>query len=143
MLFCDTSTLAKYYVPEKETEAVIRRLDAADRVVLSELAKTELMAVFHRRLREGNWNQDEFAAAIRQFQHDDAGLLWDWMPIEATITQQAAQAFATLPQRVFLRPADSLHLITALRHGFDTIYTHDVHQSNGAEALGLTSVQIE
>ena len=30
MLFCDTSTLAKYYVPEPESGAVCARLDAED-----------------------------------------------------------------------------------------------------------------
>ena len=41
MLFCDTSTLAKYYVPEAESGAVCARLDAEDQVVLSELARAE------------------------------------------------------------------------------------------------------
>ena len=52
MLFCDTSTLAKFYVPEPESGVVRTCLEAEDRVVLSELARAELMGVFHRRLRE-------------------------------------------------------------------------------------------
>lgn len=46
-MFCDTSTLAKFYVQEAESAAVRTALDTAERVVLSELAKAELMAVFH------------------------------------------------------------------------------------------------
>ena len=53
MIFCDTSTLAKYYVPEAETDAVQSHLDGEDQVMASELARVELMAVFHRRLRAG------------------------------------------------------------------------------------------
>jgi predicted nucleic acid-binding protein len=52
MLFCDTSTLAKYYLSEPESDAVRARLDAEDQVLLSELARAELMGVFQRRLRE-------------------------------------------------------------------------------------------
>lgn len=65
MIFCDTSTLAKYYVPEAESAAVRSRLDGEDEVVLSDLARAELMGVFHRRLREGKWTRAEFSAFAR------------------------------------------------------------------------------
>jgi predicted nucleic acid-binding protein len=52
VIFCDTSALAKYYVPEAESAALASRLDAEDAVVVSELARVELMSVFHRRMRE-------------------------------------------------------------------------------------------
>ena len=37
MIFCDTSALAKYYVPEGESPALASRLDSEDAVVVSEL----------------------------------------------------------------------------------------------------------
>ncbi len=40
MIFCDTSTGAKLYVPEPESEAVRQRLEAEDEVCVSELART-------------------------------------------------------------------------------------------------------
>jgi hypothetical protein len=46
MIFCDTSTLAKYYVTEPESATVRSRLDAKDQVVLSESARAELMGAF-------------------------------------------------------------------------------------------------
>ena len=52
MIFCDTSAVAKLYVPERESVAVRRLLEAEDEVCLSELARPELMGVFHRRWRE-------------------------------------------------------------------------------------------
>ncbi len=143
MIFCDTSTLAKYYVPEPETAAVQSILDAADRVLLSELARTELMAVFHRRLREGKWSRGEFLAATRQLNHDDVAGLWTWVALDSAIAREAANAFVTLPETVFLRAADCLHLITALRHGFSDIHTHDHRQAAGASALGLRGIVID
>ena len=35
MIFCDTSTLAKYYVLEVDSAAVLTRLDKEDQVALS------------------------------------------------------------------------------------------------------------
>jgi uncharacterized protein len=143
MIFCDTSTLAKYYVSEPETASVQCHLDKEDQVVASELAKVELMAVFHRRLREGKWTQREFQAVVRQFSKDDITGYWDWLPIESRIVEEAAKAFVTLSETVYLRSADCLHLITALRHSFGEIYTHDSHQQKAAPAFGLNFVSIK
>ena len=143
MLFCDTSTLAKYYVPEPESGAVCARLDAEDQVVLSELARAELMGVFHRRLRERKWSRDEFLTVVRQFSTDEVGGYWTWVPLDSGIVEQVVRTYGSLPEDVFLRTADCLHLVTALRHGFTEIHTHDTHQRDGAGALGLTAVAIE
>lgn len=140
MPFCDTSTLAKYYVQEPQTPAVKSAFDSAERVMLSELAKVELLAAFHRRLREGKWTQDDFNATVRQFQKDDTSGYWTWLRLESVIMEQAGKLFLNLPSQVFLRSADCLHLVTALHHGFTEIHTHDRHQALAASALGLKPV---
>ena len=142
MIFCDTSTLAKYYVPELETPVVQAKLDAEDRVCLSDLARTEMMAVFHRRFREKKWSRSEFLAAVRQFTKDDLAGFWTWAPLDRDLTREAAKVFTTLPESIFLRAADCLHLVTALRQGFSEIHTHDANQSKGASAVGLTPIRI-
>ena len=142
MLFCDTSTLAKYYVPETDSAAVRARLDDEDHVAFSELARAELMGVFHRRLRERKWTKDEFLTVVRQFAKDDMGGYWTWLPLDGSIVEQSVRTFTSLPETVFLRTADCLHLVTAVHHGFREIHSHDMHQIRGASALGLTAVQI-
>ena len=143
MLFCDTSTLAKYYVQEPESDAVRARLDAEDQVFLSELARAEIVAVFHRQLRERKWTRDDFATVLRQLSTDEAVGYWTWVPLDSSIVEQVVRTFTTLPEDVFLRTADCLHLVTALQQGFTEVHTHDTHQRNGASALGLTAVVIE
>jgi predicted nucleic acid-binding protein len=142
MIFCDTSAAAKIYVPERESRAVRRLFEAEDEVCLSELARLELMGVFHRRLREGIWTQADFLAAIRQFSNDDIGGFWTWLPLDKPIIETAAKTYATLPRTVFLRSSDCLHLVTALHHNFAEIYTYDTHQSVAASVLGLKAVSI-
>jgi predicted nucleic acid-binding protein len=143
MLFCDTSTLAKFYVPEIDTSAVRAQLTNEDQVFFSELARAELMGVFHRRLRERKWTTQEFTAAIRQFSQDDIGGYWAWLPLDGLILEQAVKTLTTLPDTVFLRTADCIHLVTALHHGFKIIHTHDSHQINAVSALGLTAIRIQ
>lgn len=101
MIFCDTSTIAKLYVPEQETEVVRQRLESEDEVCVSELVRPELMGVFHRRLREGRWSQADFQAAVRQFSHDDIGGFWTWLPPNREIITAAANTYATLPADIF------------------------------------------
>jgi predicted nucleic acid-binding protein len=140
MIFCDTSTIAKLYVAERESASVRRLVETEDEVCASELVRPELMGVFHRRLREGKWSRTDFLAAVRQFSNDDIGGFWTWLPINTPIIEAAAKSYATLPETVFLRSADCMHLITALHHNFTEIYTHDHQQSIAATVLGLTPV---
>jgi predicted nucleic acid-binding protein len=142
MIFCDTSTVAKLYIPEAESSAVSRRLEAEDEVCVSELVRTELMAVFHRRLREGKWTRADFSAAVRQFSADVISGFWTWLPLDSQITTAAANTYSTLPDSIFLRSADCLHLVTALRHNFADVFTHDRHQTAAASALGLRAIEI-
>ncbi len=141
MILCDTSTIAKFYVFERESAAVRNRLDAQEAVCVSELVRVEIMGVFHRRLRDGKWSRDEFLHAAGQFGADVGGY-WTWMPLDTSIVEAAAKTFTTLPTSVFLRASDCIHLVTAIHHNFTTIFTHDRHQTAAAETLGLKPVAI-
>ena len=143
MIFCDTSAAAKLYVPEHESGAMRKLAEREDEVYVSELVRAELMGVFHRRWRERKWSRADFRTAVRQFSHDDIAGFWTWLPLDRPIVEAAGQTYTTLPDTVFLRTADCLHLVTALHHNFAEIYTHDSHQTDAAAALGLKSVAIQ
>lgn len=140
MIACDTSAVAKFYVPERESRSIRKLLEGADQVCVSALVRVEIMAVFHRRLREGRWSRRDFLAAVRQFQHDDVAGFWTWLPLDAFIVRVAAETFATLPPTIFLRSSDCIHLVTALHHNFTEFLTFDSHQQRAAGALGLAPV---
>lgn len=137
MIFCDTSAIAKLYIPEKESPAMRALLESEDQVLISELARAELMGVFHRQLRERKWTRDRFMTVVRQFTNDDVGGFWTWLPLDSSIIESAAKTYTMLPDDVFLRSADCLHLVTAMHHRFAEIYTYDTRQTAAAIALGL------
>ena len=137
MIFCDTSMVAKLYVVEAESKAVRALLEKVDQRFVSDLVRVELMGVFHRQLREKIWPRQKFDAAVRQFNTDDIGGFWTWLPLDSAIIEAAAKTYATLPATVFLRAADCLHLITGLHHNFPGIHTYDRHQALAAPTLGL------
>jgi predicted nucleic acid-binding protein len=143
MIFCDTSAVAKLYVSEKESPAVRTLFENEEQVFASVLARVELMSVFHRQLREKQWTRDRFLTAVRQFSTDDIGGFWTWLPLDSAIIEAAAKTYTTLPDSVFLRSADCLHLVTALHHNFAEIHTYDKHQTDAAAALGLKPVAVQ
>jgi len=140
MILCDTSAAAKFYVTEKESSAIRQLFEAEEQIGLCELARPEMMAVFHRLLREGKWTQADFSLAVRQFSKDDINGFWTWLPLDRAIIDAAAKIYTTLPDTVFLRASDCLHLMTALHHNFDEIYTYDSHQAKAATVLGIKAV---
>jgi predicted nucleic acid-binding protein len=142
MIVCDTSAAAKLYVSENESRAVRALLENEDQVFASALARVELMSVFHRMLREKLWTGPQFQTAVHQFMTDENGGFWTWLPLDNAIIESAAKIYITLPDIVFLRASDCLHLITALHHNFTDIYTYDLHQTRAAVALGLSPVAV-
>ena len=142
MIFCDTSAAVKIYAPERESRSVRLLFNSENEICLSELTRVELMGVFHRRLREGSWNQIQFLAAIRQFSNDDLSGFWTWLPLDRSVLDAAAKIYTTLPGTVFLRSSDCIQMITAVRHNFAEIYTYDRHQSVAASVLGLKAVSV-
>jgi hypothetical protein len=137
VIFCDTSFAAKVYVPEAESASVLRLVEAEDEVCASDLMRVELMGVFHRRLRERLWSAEDFNAAVRQFSRDHSAGFWSWLPVDGAVVEAAAGCYASLPEAVFLRSADCVHLFTAIHHGFSAIHTFDRQQARAAEALGI------
>ncbi|MCW5549759.1 MAG: type II toxin-antitoxin system VapC family toxin [Opitutaceae bacterium] len=127
---------------ETESKAVRAMLEKADQRFVSDLVRVELMGVFHRQLRGKVWSREKFDVAVRQFNSDDIGGFWTWLPLDAVIIAAAAKTYATLPDKVFLRAADCLHLITGIHHNFPEIYTYDKHQAVAAPALGIKPLKV-
>jgi predicted nucleic acid-binding protein len=141
-IFCDASTLVKYYVNEAESAAVCACIDEANEVTLSELARVEVMSVFHRYWRENIWSREQFIEASSQLDRDDLRGLWTWLPVDRAIIMYSVHAYLRLPADVFLRASDCIHIASALRSDHTEIYTHDTRQAKAAEILGLTPVRI-
>jgi uncharacterized protein len=142
MIFCDTSALAKYYVDEVGSLALRSRLRSEDAVMASELARVELMSVFHRRMREREWTREQFQAAANQLSRHDATQYWTWLPVSDLIIGAANQLYLSLSESVFLRASDCLHLVTALHHGFEEVCTFDRHQQEAVQALSLAVIKL-
>ena len=93
--------------------------------------------MFHRKFREGAFDARAFREVMAQFDDDCGQHLWTWLPFTTALAARAAAVFARLPRPVFLRAADTLHLICAQEHGLVEIYTNDRHMSAAARHFRL------
>ena len=137
MIYCDTAYLLKWYLDE-EGSPTVRELIGNQRVVSSlALARLELSAAFHRKLREGPLSVAAHRAVIRQFRSDCSAGIWAWIDPDTQIIESACQRYEKLPSTVFLRAVDALHLTCAKENGFREIYSNDRHMLSAAKHFGL------
>ena len=138
MIYFDTAYLAKTYLNEPGSAVVRNYLKSTgERVASSSLGRAELVAVFHRNLREGRLEETSHDLVLRQYQSDLWSNLWEWLPVEERFWGMIEKCFSELEPSLFLRGADAIHLVTAKAHGFSELFTNDRHLLAACDALGL------
>lgn len=142
MIYLDSCYIAKFYLAEPDSPAVIAFAQRQSGICCLTLGKVEVTAVFHRKFREGIVDLAGFHLLCDQFESDCANGLWHWMPMNDALTGRCSQRFRALPSSVFLRAADALHLTCATEEGFAAIHTSDRHMVLAAPAFGLRAVTL-
>ncbi len=137
MIYFDTSYLVRLYFRDPGWETV-RELATTDHLVCAIHGRAEMIAAFHRKLREGAIKSIQYAALLDQAAADDAEEAIRWVPLSPPTLTKVAAVYAALPASTFLRAADALHLATAAEQGLTTIYSNDNHLLAAATHFGLS-----
>jgi predicted nucleic acid-binding protein len=136
VIYFDASYLVRLYYADAGAEAV-RALAATDHVASAAHGQAEMMAAFHRKLREGAIRPAAYAALQGQVRaHIEAGA-FQWLAQSGEILERIRSVYEKLPAAVFLRGADAIHLGTAAEAGFHTIYSNDGHLLAAAKHFGI------
>jgi predicted nucleic acid-binding protein len=136
VIYFDTSYLVRLYYEDPGADAV-RTLAASDHVACAAHGHAEMMAAFHRKLREGAIRAVAYAALLGQVRvHIDAGAI-RWITLDGEMFLRIGKIYQKLPASVFLRAADAMHLATAAESGFRVIYSNDAHLLAAARHFGI------
>jgi len=136
VIYFDTSYLVRLYY-EDPGAGQVRALAATDHVACAALGQMEMMAAFHRKLREGAIKPAAYAALADQVEaHLKAGA-FHWLVQDGEILSRVRQVYRNLPASVFLRGADAIHLGTAAEAGFRIVYSNDAHLLAAARHFGI------
>jgi predicted nucleic acid-binding protein len=138
--YFDSALIAKFYLNEPGRDAVRRVAREAGAVVTSGIARAEVCAAFHRKLREGSVTRETYRSLHGQFEHDLRAGLWTVVEPTQALLERAQTLFLTLEKSVFLRSLDALHLVTATSEHFESFYTNDRHLLLACPRLGLRGV---
>ena len=136
MIYFDTSYLVRLYFDDPGAGKV-RALAATDNIACAAHGSAEMIAAFHRKLREGVISQVTYAALLGQIRvHDKAGA-FQWLSPGPETYGRIAEVYGRLPASVFLRAADALHLATARQNDFQHVYSNDTHLLAAAIHFGI------
>jgi predicted nucleic acid-binding protein len=136
VIYFDTSYLVRLYYDDPGAE-VVRRLAATDHVASAAHGQAEMIAAFHRKLREGAIRPAAYAALAGQVEaHIEAGA-FHWLSHDGEVLARIRTVYQKLPGSVFLRAADAIHLATAAESGFPIVYSNDSHLLGAAKHFGI------
>lgn len=126
MIYFDTSYLFRLYF-EDAGFPVVRKLALNDHVASAAHGQAEILAAFHRKLREGAVTPKSYQTLLSQFETDREAGAFHWLPAGSEVLERIRSVYAGLPRTVYLRGADALHLATAAANGFKAVYSNDRH----------------
>jgi predicted nucleic acid-binding protein len=142
MIYFDTAYLAKCYLNEPGSDEVRAFAATAPTIACCHYGQIELVAVFHRHLRETKIDRREFRIVFAQYQADQSNGIWRWLPVTRDLIERAAECFRILSPGLFLRAADAVHLTCANQHGFREIYSNDRHLLAACSGFGIAGKNI-
>jgi predicted nucleic acid-binding protein len=136
VIYFDTSYLVRLYY-EDAGAAAVRSLAATDNIACASHGQVEMIAAFHRKLRERAIRPVAYTALLGQVRaHNEAGA-FQWLAQGPEIFARIARVYAKLPASAYLRAADAIHLATAAEAGFQFVYSNDAHLLAAATHFGI------
>jgi predicted nucleic acid-binding protein len=139
ILYLDTSSLVKIYLPEVDSAAVKRMVDTAEVVASSRLAYVEARAAFARKRRERGLTAKDYRDVLQDFDHD-----WESY-FAVDVSDSLVRLAGQLAEKHALRGYDAIHLSSAVvvRKQGDrpvTFACFDARLSSAARREGLRVV---
>jgi predicted nucleic acid-binding protein len=141
MIYFDTAYIARLYF-EDAGWGDVRPLAARAQICCGIHGYAELVAVIHRKSREGVLNSAQYRQVLEQFVLDCRERAYQWLPLSSAVNDRAMSVYERLPRKVFLRAADALHLACAAENGLLEVYSNDQRLLAGASYFGVRGIDI-
>jgi uncharacterized protein len=135
LLYCDTSVIVAYYVPEMHSTKAEKILDGHAQRVVSTLVIAEASSALRRKVHDKSLSRADGQSALDDFRQDVSNGLFRLVELERRHFDQAAQSMRTTKER--LRTLDALHLAVTVLDGMQLTTADDV-MAKAAKELGIT-----
>jgi predicted nucleic acid-binding protein len=141
MIYLDSSYLVRLYYKDAGYPAV-RDLATKDTVACAQHGQAEVIAALHRKVREGSLRTSLYRIVLQEFANEIRGGAFNWLPLSPAVFDRVHVVFASLPETIFLRAADAMHLSAAAENGLREIYSNDDTLLAAAPHFGLRGVNV-
>jgi len=140
VIYFDTSALAKWYLPEEQSNEVEKYIQEHGPVVISDLTVVEMRNLLARHRREGNLDASTEIKVFATFEEDIRQKFLICHPLSDGVARGAVNLLSVLCD-LPLRMVDTLHLTIAKEIGADILVTSDSVMATGAKAMGFSVEQ--
>jgi predicted nucleic acid-binding protein len=140
VIYFDTSALAKWYLPEEQSNEVEKYIQEHGPVVISELTVVEMRELLARHRREGDLDPNTEIKVFATFEEDIRQKFLICHPLSDDIARGAVNLLSVLGD-LPLRMTDAMHLAIAKEIQTDTFVTADSVMAAGAQAMGFSVVR--
>jgi hypothetical protein len=142
VIYFDTSALAKWYLPEDQSNEVEKYIQEHGPVVISDLTVVEMRNLLARHRQEGNLNSSTEIKVFATFEEDIRQKFLICHPLSEGLARGAVNLLSVLCD-LPLRMIDAMHLAMAKEIQTDIFATADSITAAAAKAMGFSVVRFD
>jgi predicted nucleic acid-binding protein len=142
IIYFDTSALAKWYLPEENSNEVEKYIQEHGPVAISDLTVVEMRHLLAQHRREGNIDPNTEIKVFATFEEDIRQKFLICHPLSDGLAQGAVNLLSVLSD-LPLRMIDAMHLVIAKEIQTDVLATADPVTAVGAKAMGFSVVRFD
>ncbi len=140
VVYFDTSALAKWYLPDEQSNEVEKYIQEHGPVAISELTVVEMRDLLARHRRDGGIDPNTEIKVFGTFEEDIRQKFLICHPLSDGLTRGAVNLMSVLCD-LPLRMVDAMHLTIAKEIQTDIFVTADAIMAACAEAMGFSVVR--
>jgi predicted nucleic acid-binding protein len=140
VIYFDTSALAKWYLPEEQSNEVEKYIQEHGPVVISELTVLEMRNLLVSHRRKGTLDPNTEIKVFATFEEDIRQKFLICCPLSDGVIRGAINLLSVLCD-LPLRMVDAMHLAMAKEIQTDVLATADPVMADAGEKLGLSVVR--
>jgi len=142
VIYFDTSALAKWYLPEEQSNEVEKYIQEHGPVVISDLTVVEMRNLLARHRREGNLDPNTEIKVFATFEEDIRQKFLICHPLSDGMARGAVNLLSVLCD-LPLRMIDAMHLAMAKEIQTDVLATADPVMASAAKAMGFSVIRFD
>ena len=142
VIYFDTSALAKWFLPEEQSNEVEKYIQEHGPVAISDITVLEMRNLLARHRREGNLDPSTEIKVFATFEEDIRQKFLICHPLSDGVARGAVNLLSVLCD-LPLRMIDAMHLAIAKEIQTDVLATADGIMAAAAKAMGFSVIRFD